>query len=383
MRRALRVWSLSSSYCKPGEALNLLTEQSMVRKKKILFIHQPSLEYVSGVNIIISELLRLIPSINTSIEAAHLSFENHKNCDELLESLDKKYKDVSCVIGINLHIEKDWALSIQVVDYYERLNKPIYLYIHDYWPHHYGQVKFLADKFCVSLLSSSQFIKNSLAMDGFESELVRVGISFNNIELDGVFRPISFHAKKIIASSGRIVQRKRFLDILKAFSSEGLSEKSTLYLRLLPSHVFSVDDDEKMLGELTQEIEANQININSIVIDQFPEEKHNYYKYDIYVCASDYEGFSMGPIEAAYTGCPPIISDIPAHQSIAKTIFKERYSEFVYPVYDYRRLAELLVDEVNSGRRRKYLESNRDEIQKIIESELSLMSTARIIASLV
>jgi glycosyltransferase involved in cell wall biosynthesis len=354
----------------------------MARKKKILFVHQPNLEYVSGVNIIISELLRLIPSIDTSIEADHLSFEGYKNGHQLLDTLAKKHKDISCIIGVNLHIEKDWDLSIKLADYYHKLKKPTYIYIHDYWPHHYGRVKFLVDKFSVSLLSSSQYIKNSLAIDGFKSDFVPVGVSLNNIELNGINRPRSSPAKKIIASSGRIVRRKRFLDIIKAFSCEGLSQKSTLYLRLLPSHVFSIDDDEKVLNELRSEIEANRITKNSIVIEQNPEEKHNYYKYDIYVCASDYEGFSMAPIEAAYTGCPPIISDIPAHQHIANKVFKERHSDFIYPVYDYQRLAHLLRDEINSGRRKEYIESNKNEIQKIVEGQLSLMSSARIIAGL-
>ena len=34
-----------------------------------------------------------------------------------------------------------------------------------------------------------------------------------------------------------------------------------------------------------------------------------------------YEGFSMTPIEAAYTGCPPLMSEIPAHRAIAQTLF--------------------------------------------------------------
>jgi glycosyltransferase involved in cell wall biosynthesis len=355
----------------------------MVCKEKVLFVHHHSLECISGVNIILSELFRLIPSINTSIEVVYLSLDKYSSSHELLDSIHKVHKEISCLIGANLHIENNWELSIKMLDYYYRINKPLYIYIHDYWPHHCDQVKFLIDKFGARLLSSSRYIRNLLTIDGFESELAQVGMSLNNIELGSIIPNRSSPSKKIIASSGRIVQRKRFLDIIRAFSYESLYETSILYLRVLASHVHSSDDDEAELNKLREEINADELVKNSIVIDQNLEKKHNYNKYDIYVCASNYEGFSLTPIESAYSGCPPIISDIPPHQDIAKVVFKDRFSDFIYPVYDYKKLGHLLKDEVYSARRQKYLDSNKNQIQRTIESEFSLMSAAKTIASLV
>ena len=58
----------------------------------------------------------------------------------------------------------------------------------------------------------------------------------------------------------------------------------------------------------------------------------------------------MTPIEAAYSGCPPLMSDIPAHRTIAAALFGDGAHEFLFPVGDVAALGHLMRDEIQTGR---------------------------------
>src|SRR5262249_14394899 len=144
----------------------------------------------------------------------------------------------------------------------------------------------------------------------------------------------SHSPRKIIASIGRLLRRKRFPDIVRAFCHAGLHRTAQLRLTLVRSHVFGTEQDAEQLRLIKHEIEKPGIASSSIQLVMTPTVPPDYSPLSIYVCASDYEGFSMMPFEAAYSGCPPIVSDIPPHKLMATVLFGERADDFLYPVTD-------------------------------------------------
>lgn len=351
----------------------------MLAGKRVLFVHHLRLDAISGVNVVLRDLLRSLPRIDRSIMPEHLSLASYPERETLLAAVDRHYPSISAVIGVNLHIEQGWDLALALAAHLQRREVPVYNYTHDYWPHHYAAVRQLMADHQVRLLASSRYIQILLADDGFAAELVPVGIALDNLALAASPAPAG---RPLIGAVGRLVPRKRFRDIVAAFVDAGLDDVAGLYLRLLPSHVFSTGDDQRELQQLQQAVAAGPCAA-AITLDHQTEPQHNYGRYTIYVCASDYEGFSITPIEAAYAGCPPIMSDIPAHRQLAGIIFGDQQGAFLYPLGDYRALGRMLRDEISSGRRRAYLAADQRRIRTLIERELSTALTARAIARLV
>jgi glycosyltransferase involved in cell wall biosynthesis len=151
-------------------------------------------------------------------------------------------------------------------------------------------------------------------------------------------------------------------------------------LRALRSNVFSDASDEAEFHAI--EVVIDQYRLTSVVLDRQPGNPPDYATYSAYVCASSYEGFSMTVIEAAFHGCPPLMSDIPPHQSSARALFGDRAGEFLYPTGDHRALAALLRDEITTARRKAFLDARIAEIRAIVASRWSLQGTARALAGL-
>ena len=90
----------------------------------------------------------------------------------------------------------------------------------------------------------------------------------------------------------------------------------------------------------------------------------------------------MAPIEAAWCGVPPLMSDIPAHRAIARALVPEHERDFLFGVGDLDGLARLLRDEVASGARRGLLAERRAQIRAVVEERWSLARTAEALAAL-
>jgi glycosyltransferase involved in cell wall biosynthesis len=172
-----------------------------------------------------------------------------------------------------------------------------------------------------------------------------------------------------------LVPRKRFRDVVAAFGRARLGDRAVLHLRLLESAVRSPTADARVMAaiETAQRLLALD---GALRIDRAPTGRADYRDYDLYVCASSYEGFSMTPIEAAYSGCPPLMSDIPAHRAIASTLFGEHAERHLYPAGDTDALALLLRDEVETGERGADVRLRLSMIRGLVESRWSTRQTA-------
>ncbi len=347
--------------------------------RKLLLVHHFPLPRVSGVTVMVSDLLQLIPAVDSGTCAAYQSFEGLRTPADLTESLDSRYPDAGCVVGVNLHIEVQWELSLALFEWCERRGVPAYVYVHDYWPHHRENLRLLAGRCGARLLAATPFILETLGQDAFEATLVMVGVPLgDDLPAGRALWPSPF--PRLVASGGRLVPRKRFPDIVRAFCQARLDGAARLYLRLLPSLVYPPDEDDEQFRRLEAEVRAGCegcIHLHRVMMGPL-----DYDAYSAYVCASGYEGFSMTPIEAARRACPPIMSDIPAHRAIAGALFGDSAAEFLYPMGDHRALAELLRDEIATGWRRTFLAGRLQEMRATIESRWSLRTTARMLAFL-
>lgn len=322
------------------------------------------------------ELLRVAPRSAPEVEFAYQSYEPHASSAALLARLDEAHSDTTCVIAVNAHIEVSWDLSEGLFAWCLARGTPAYVYAHDYWPHHKDNVHALTTRLGAQLLASTPFIEEALLRDGFRSQVIAVGVPLPDV-WPAARAP---EVPKVVASAGRLVPRKRLPDIVRAFAESGLDDHTRLYLRLLPSQVFGTASDIDLFREIESEVERAQLT--NVVLDRQPGEPPDYLAYSAYVCSSSYEGFSMTVIESAFHGCPPLMSDISPHQRTALALFGERAGDFLFPVGDHRALADLMRDEITSGRRKEHLDAHLAEIRATITSRWSLARTARALARL-
>lgn len=348
------------------------------RPSKMLFVHQFSLSHITGITVMLKEILRLFPAQKDSA-ASYISFSG--TTADFLRELDTKHRNTTCVVGINLHIEVMWEYSLALLQWCNMRHIPVFIYVHDYWPHHFKYVAAVVEK-GAKLLASTKFLQDSLAADGYRAEVITVGVPLPD-RLPPL-RPSPWtDGPKIFASSGRLAPRKRFSDIARAFREAALENKAKLYLRLLPSHVFNSGEDAEQINLVEKEIPEDYRKRGIVRLDFTPAEcPLDYSEYFSYVCSSAYEGFSMSPIEAAYSGCPPLMSGIEAHKVIARTLFGSRAEEFLYPPGDTPALAKMMEDEVATERRRKIIASRIAEIRSTIKTRWSLANTAARIAGI-
>jgi glycosyltransferase involved in cell wall biosynthesis len=344
---------------------------------KLLMVHQFALPSISGVSVMNADLLRLIPTAAPGIRVAIQSYEGFTQPGDLVAVLQAQHADATCVVGANLHIEVGWEFSLALAEWCRMLPKPLYLHLHDYWPHHRDAITVLERDFGARLLAITPAIVEGLAADGFAAELLPVGI---NVPVSPV--PVAAPAEPTtVASVGRLVPRKHFADTVRAFCLADLGPGVVLYLRLPPSLVYTPEQDRERLREVRAELRACRARPR-IRISRRPRLGTDYTRWSVYVCASEYEGVSMTPIEAAMQGCPPLMSDIAPHRAIVDVLFPGRDAEFLFPVGDCDALAALLRDEVLTGRRRAELAAGRAQFHALIEHVWSLRNTARALAAL-
>ena len=351
----------------------------MAQTPHILLVHHFPLAHITGVTVMSAEILRYL-NAEAKETAAYLSYP--PTAEELLARLDRRHTDAAAVIGINLHIEVQWAQSRALLAWCRQRKVPIWIYIHDYWPHHFKRVAALLDQ-GARLLASTRFIQASLAADGFPAEVLAVGVPLPQAPAPA--QPSAWpDGSRCFASAGRLAPRKRFYDIVRAFREAVLGDRVGLYLRLLPSRVFDSEEDAGQLQLVEKEISPHDRMSGRVRVERTPSAgAFDYTPYFAYVCASSYEGFSMSPIEAAFTGCPPLMSAVPAHRAIAETLFRSRAEDFLYPVGNTKALAALMRHEVQTEQRRRLLARNRDRVRATIEKQWSLAATARRLAALV
>jgi hypothetical protein len=85
------------------------------KRHNLLLIHQFALPSVSGVTVMVSELLRLIPRVNTETGVECQSYQGLRGPDDLVAALYAKHGNADCVVGINLHIEVGWDVTLELL----------------------------------------------------------------------------------------------------------------------------------------------------------------------------------------------------------------------------------------------------------------------------
>jgi len=348
----------------------------MHARPKLLVVNHFGLETICGTTVMFAELLRLAPSAAPGVRFAYESYEPYASAADWHGHLDRAHGDAACVVAINAHIEVSWELTEELFRWCRARSIPAYDYAHDYWPQHRAALEMLTGELGARLLASTPFLAESLAQEGFRAELLEVGIPLPGEELARPARP----EEQVVASAGRLVPRKRLPDVVRGFAASGLDGRARLYLRALPSQVFSPGSDAEQLRAIEAEMARGQLR--HVTLDRQAGPPPDYAAYAAYVCASGYEGFSMTVIEAAFHGCPPLMSDIPPHRYSAAIMFGEAAGEFLFPVGDAQALGALLRDELLTGRRKALLAGRQGEVRAAIAAHWSLARTAQALAAL-
>lgn len=349
----------------------------------ITFVHQFALENVTGVTCTIAELMKLIPRFAPRFTTNYFSFDNREKSKILINGLQEKSDKTACIVGINLHVEHRWEQTLAVLKMCEFTATPFLLYVHDYWPKNRNAVRFITETFGAKLLASTEFVCDDLRRDGFKPILAKIGVPLTNMASCDASPHWNSNLIPSIASVGRFVPRKRFVDIVKAFCYGKLYKNALLYLKLLPSVVNSQAVDQKQFAQLEEAFRKGEAPPDKVRVERRPSDRQDYSGYAIYVAASRYEGFGMTPIEAAYSGCPPILSDIRPHRTTADTLFGSSAKKFLYPTGNYVALAHLLEDELRSGWRRNFIADRLEQIRSYVDEHWSLKCTARELLSII
>src|SRR5262245_6101663 len=103
---------------------------------RVLLIHQFALPRISGLTITVAELVRSIPEVESRVAASSLSYEDAGEPDELVAILERYHAHAGSVVGFNLHIEVGWEHTVALAKWCRWRGISLYLYAHDYWPHH-------------------------------------------------------------------------------------------------------------------------------------------------------------------------------------------------------------------------------------------------------
>lgn len=347
-------------------------EASISSSRTVLLLHQFSVG-VSGVSVMLAELAPVLTQVDPSLRIVTVGFDQCSDREALKRVLTDGETNVVGAVAVNLHIEAGWDLSLEVFEHCRRDMIPTWLYAHDYWPRHRDNVALLTGRYAATLLASTAHVAEQLAGDGFEPKLVPAGVPLAHVV---AARCTQTGGTPVVGSCGRLVPRKRFGDIVEAFGHLSGDRCARLHLRLLPSLVFPAADDERLLDGLHETLRRTCVEPSRVRLEDHATAAVDYNDLTVYVAASDYEGFGMTPIEASFALCPPLLSDIPAHRSIAEKLFPDAPEDVLFPVGDIQVLAARARDELDTGRRRASLVGRRDEVHELIERHWSLRQTA-------
>jgi glycosyltransferase involved in cell wall biosynthesis len=343
---------------------------------RILLVHHFSLATVTGVRALIAELLWRIPMLAPGTRVMFEPYEASADAAAFVARLATQHREVTAVVGVNTHVDLKLDHTIAWLEWCRRTGRRAYLYVHDYWPQHGPLLASLVERYGCELLASTAFIRDAMRADGLHVVLVPVGISLQNLERGA---PVARDpgGPRIVGTVARVVARKRLVDVVTAFCSAGLADRAKLRMRLLSSGVNPVERDDEIIRAIEAVAEAQPGRDRAaVILERSATDRADYRDYDVYACASSYEGFSMTPIEAAYSGCPPLMSDIPAHRAIATALFGEGAHEFLFPVGDVMALGHLMRDEIHTGRRGLYARSRLRDVRALVETRWSPAVTA-------
>lgn len=336
-------------------------------------MHHFPLEEITGVTVMLRQMLELVPAIAEGAQVAYLHYPAGGGVGAFEGDLAAAGTETTAVVAVNQHIEVGWECSVALARWCRIRALPLWNHVQDYWPHHREPLQQLVTE-GVRLLAASPFLAQALAADGFDSEPLPMGAQ---VDLPVAHGP----PQRLVGCLGRLVPRKRFSEVVRAFVGAGLDRSARLQMILIRSRTFSSEQDAEQLRLVEVERRAARREA-AVEIRHEPLVPPDYTIYAAYVCASGYEGFSMTPYEAAWSGCPPLVSDIPPHRRMAEALFGGQAGDFLFPVGETKALGRLLVDELATGRRRALLAARQSALRAQIAADFSIQTTARAFAEL-
>lgn len=343
----------------------------------ILFLHHSKVNSVTGVDVVIRAFMKYFSNPSSGCTCEYMSY------DEFNKSAvsDTSYPDSHIIVASNPHIELGFDTAHNAMKLLANNDVISIVLIHDYsLDNRQALCKILRDSNS-KLLATGEYIDTALRSSGFDSERIGLGIDIKRIraclETQNVKSAEPFKEQRLptIMSTGRIVQRKGFRQLAEVFGRQEINKHANLYLQLVDCPGKTLDYTNECYKSIVNELIA--IDSRRFTVHRNKKSHVNYGVASLYVCASSYEGFSMTPIEAAYCGVPPLMSDIYPHKLISHELFGSRGEDFLFKCNDNEDLSKRLLHEIKTNELSNYLHDRIVSVRRHIEEEFSLDNSAK------
>jgi glycosyltransferase involved in cell wall biosynthesis len=295
------------------------------------------------------------------------------NIDPKYKGQAKFYQDLDSSVegAVILH----YSLGSPLNRLYKDLSKAKkYLIYHNLTPHHWfegvnprivediksGETE-LPELCALSdcLIADSEFNASELKKLGFESQVIELPLDPEkwNIQLNsGIDSLLKSQGRKNIVHVGRLAPNKCVEDIIKAFYFLHHKIDKNTHLWLV-----GIDIDTEIYSFALKRL-VYELSLSDAVsfVGRFADSelKALYNNADVYVCASEHEGFCMPVIEAMYFGVPVVAyesSALPYTMKNAGILINSKshpvFAEIIYKAATDHNLRERLI---TAGRRRAH-----------------------------
>ncbi|MDD4108894.1 MAG: glycosyltransferase family 4 protein [Prolixibacteraceae bacterium] len=221
-------------------------------------------------------------------------------------------------------------------------------------------IRFVAISEKVSFLLSKR-----LKVEQVKIIVINNGIKIKNFQQVNLFSSkfLNNHTVKRIIAIGRLTKAKDYPNLLNAFN---MLLKKLNEVQVVPPKLLIVGE-----GELRPEIESliNSLDLKTHVSllglrEDIPSLLRSS---DIYVMASEWEGFSISLIEAMATGLPIIATDAGSNSEIVENDF----NGYIVPTQNHHLLSDALFNLILDNEKRKFFSNNAIEKVQNFSIEIS------------
>ena len=182
---------------------------------------------------------------------------------------------------------------------------------------------------CKHIFTVSQAIRDEI-IKYYKVSPAKVSLTYNGIsaQMEGGINVTSIPKEKIILCVGTFNRRKNHQNLVKAFIESRVKDEYQLVL---------IGDKNKVFAESGVD-EQLLVNTNIKIYERLTSEEliGMYYRAEVLVSLSVYEGFGIPVLEGLYAGCKVVCSDIPVYRELY-----DGYVSFCDP-YDVKNISQAL-----------------------------------------
>jgi len=357
----------------------------------IINSHYTFLQKISGVNIVIADLVQGLCEIAHEEKPTVLAFDGTPGEFDYFNTVllnkegnirDELARKLEAIPGPRVLLCHNFHFPLFFEDIVKpfidgalETGTPVINAIHDYSSNDTDTSKWLIDR-GVAFTAVSEQLATDFRADGYQCAVVKNSINTQK------FRPDASESREIraglnipddtilVGSYARAVPRKQFPQLVAAFSKvlERTDKNIILYIRAIPSTVEPGKTDV-----VIEEIQNAAIDcgvVNKVILETNPVPWETslapyFNAADLLVFPSINEGFGLQLPEAVATGTPFICSDIGCYAEIVKKLLPAQASEIIFPAGDQNRMIASILSALD---RLDRMERDVSNARKVVEN---------------